>query len=145
MGLGIALLALTDTSGSGAVVHRGATSGRAFQPSRDNPRSATRELIDQTLREAGHRVLSTRDALEALEVVRRIRIDVLVAGVLLDGRRKTAVGELRSIQPRLRVVSICDPNDEPQIIDRGARLSSPFSLEDLREAVAASLEHRVDP
>jgi len=106
--------------------------------------AATRELIDQTLRESWHRVLSTRDTLEALELVRRVRIDVLVAGVLPDGHRRAAVAKLRSIQPRLRIVSICNPDDEPRNIDRNARLSSPFSLEDLREAVAATLEHRGD-
>ena len=40
------------------------------------------ELIDQVLRESGHHVLSTRDALEAIDVAGRVRIDVVVAGVL---------------------------------------------------------------
>jgi CheY-like chemotaxis protein len=106
--------------------------------------AALQELIDQVLRESGHRVLSTKDALEALEVARRVRIDVLVAGVLREARRQTLIRELRSIQPGLRIVSICGPDDDPQKIDRSRRLSSPFSLDDLREAVAPGPDHPGD-
>jgi len=98
--------------------------------------AAVEELIDQALRESGHRVLATTNALEALEVVRRIRIDVVVVGVLLGERGQTLVDELRSIQPGLRIVSISGSEDEFRGIDRSARLSSPFSLDDLREAAA---------
>jgi len=94
------------------------------------------ENADQALRESGHRVLATTNALEALEVVRRIRIDVVVVGVLLGERGQTLVDELRSIQPGLRIVSISGSEDEFRGIDRSARLSSPFSLDDLREAAA---------
>jgi DNA-binding NtrC family response regulator len=101
--------------------------------------AAVEELIEQALRESGHRVLTTSNALEALEVVRRVRIDVLVVGVLLEERWQTLVAELRSIQAGLRIVSICGPDDDLKGIVRSARLSSPFSLDDLREAVAAGL------
>jgi DNA-binding NtrC family response regulator len=105
--------------------------------------AAVQELMDQALRESGHRVLSTENALEALEVVRRVRIDVLVAGGLLEEGRETLVVELRSVQPELRIVSIYGPDDDLEKIDRGASLSSPFSLDDLREVVAASLDRPV--
>jgi DNA-binding response OmpR family regulator len=102
--------------------------------------AAVQELIDQALRESGHRVLTTKNALEALEVVRRVRIDVLVLGVLLEERGQALVGELRSIHAGLRIVSISGPDDDLEGIDPSARLSSPFSLDDLREAAAAGLD-----
>jgi|SRR5439155_9703059 len=106
--------------------------------------AAVEDLIEQALRESGHRVLTTANALEALEVVRRVRIDVLVVGVLLQEQWQKLVGELRSIQAGLRIVSISGPDDERRGIDRSVRLSSPFSLDDLREAVAAGLDRRGD-
>jgi len=102
--------------------------------------AAVEELIDQTLRASGHRVLTTQNALEALEVVRRIQIDVLVVGVLLGERGQTLVGEFRSIQAGLRIVSISGPDDDLKGIDPSACLSSPFSLDDLREATAVGLD-----
>jgi CheY-like chemotaxis protein len=100
--------------------------------------TAVLELIDQVLRESGHHVLSTKDVLEAIEVARRVRIDVLVAGVLLDAR--TLVCQLRSIQPEVHII-LCDLDDERETIDRTTRLTTPLSLTDLREAVAAGLDH----
>jgi hypothetical protein len=94
------------------------------------------------LREAGHRVLGTTNVLEALEVVRRVRVDVLVVGALLEERSQSLVGELTSIQPGLRIVSICSPDDDFDDIDPSARLSSPFALDEVCEAVAASLPAR---
>jgi DNA-binding response OmpR family regulator len=101
--------------------------------------AAVEELIDQALRASGHRVLTTQNALEALEVVRRIHIDVLVVGVLLGERGQTLVDEFRSIQAGLRIVSISGPDDDLDGIDPSACLSSPFSLEDLLEAAAVGL------
>jgi DNA-binding NtrC family response regulator len=103
--------------------------------------AAVQELIDQTLRESGHRVLTTRNALEALEVVRRVRIDVLIVGLLLDERGQALVGEFRSIQPGMAIVSISG-SDDLDGIDHCARLSRPFSLDDLREAATSALDSR---
>jgi CheY-like chemotaxis protein len=58
--------------------------------------AAVLELIDQILRESGHRVLSTRHALEAIEVAGRVRIDVVVAGALPEVR--ALVCQLHSIR-----------------------------------------------
>ena len=96
------------------------------------------ELIDQALREAGHCVLTTKNSLEALEIVRRVRVDILVAGELFDERRQEIVDELRSVQPRLGVVSTVGPDDLQQT-DVVASLRPPFSLDDLRAAVATTL------
>ena len=103
---------------------------------------AVLELIDQVMREAGHRVLSTNDAREAIEVANRVRIDVVIAGVFHDdGGRHALVCQLRSIQPDVHLI-ICDPNDEGEPIDRVTRLSAPFSLSELREAVVATVAAR---
>jgi DNA-binding response OmpR family regulator len=102
--------------------------------------AAVEDLIEQALRESGHRVLTTQNALEALEVVRRVQIDVLVVGELLGERGQTLVGEFRSIQPGLRIVSISGPNEDLKGIDPSACLSSPFSLDDLREVATAGLD-----
>lgn len=91
---------------------------------------AVQELVDQGLREAGHRVLATSSSEEALEVVRRVRVDVLVAG-MVNGGVEDLVDELRAIQPDLRLVSLPGAN--------GAT-PAPVSLEALVEAVAASVE-----
>jgi DNA-binding NtrC family response regulator len=101
--------------------------------------AAVQELIDQALREAGHRVLSTSNALEAFEVVRRVDIDVLVVGLLVEERSQALVGELRSIQASLPIVCIAGPDDDLAPIAGTARLPSPFSLDDLHEAVAAAI------
>ena len=106
--------------------------------------AAVQELIDQALRESGHRVLTTKNALEALELVRRVRIDVLIVGLLLDERGQTLVGEFDSIQAGMRIVTISGPDDDLDGIAHSARLSSPFSLDDLREATAAALDSRAD-
>jgi DNA-binding response OmpR family regulator len=91
---------------------------------------AVQELVDQGLREAGHRVLATGSLEETREVVRRVRVDVLVAG-MVDGEVETVFDELRAIQPDLRLVSIPGANG-------GA--PAPVSLEALVEAVTASVE-----
>jgi CheY-like chemotaxis protein len=87
---------------------------------------AVSELIEQALRGHGHRILSTQSALEALAVARRIRIDVVLAGDLFQEPHDAVVGELRSIQPGLAVLGICD--------------AAPLSLDDLRAVVAETIE-----
>jgi DNA-binding response OmpR family regulator len=105
--------------------------------------AAVQELVEQALRDLGHRILSTQNTLEALEVVRRVRVDVLVAGHLVQDRLNAVVNELRSLQPQLSVVTICAQEDELDQVDLGAALSPPFSLSDLRAVITAGLEHRV--
>src|SRR5947209_17769686 len=63
--------------------------------------AAVRELIEHALRECGHAVLSTKDAFEAFEVARRIRVDLLVLGALGGGRVPTLVRDLRSEERRV--------------------------------------------
>jgi CheY-like chemotaxis protein len=100
--------------------------------------AAVQELVDQALRDPGHRVLTTNNALEALELLQRIRVDVIVLGDLVDERGPTLVDELRTLQPGLRIVSIAA--DELEGVGDCVRLPSPVALDDLREAAAAELD-----
>jgi DNA-binding response OmpR family regulator len=103
----------------------------------ENP--AVQELIDQALRECGYRVLSTKDGLEAVGVVRRVRIDLLVAGAPFGERRQLVLAELRSLQPGLPIVSISASGDDIRNVDGSGSLPNPFSLDDLQAAVVAGL------
>jgi hypothetical protein len=81
------------------------------------------ELIDAALRDAGHRVLTTTKPEEVVVLARSIRIDVLIGdhGDALAALEK----ELRLVQPGVRVVRVCDP-DELQLdgSDRTPRVAA---------------------
>lgn len=102
--------------------------------------AAVQDLIEQALRESGHRVLTTNNSLEALELMRRVEIDFLVVGDVLAERREKLVEELRALQPDLGVVSICGPDEDDVVDDESARLSTPFALDDLAAVIAAGLD-----
>jgi DNA-binding response OmpR family regulator len=106
--------------------------------------AAAQELMELALREAGHRVLVTRNPLEVLELGRRLRIDAVVADVAtLDQEGPGLVGQLRTIQPSLSVLYIADRGrvngGDP---DDATALHAPFSLDELQEAVAGGLAGR---
>jgi CheY-like chemotaxis protein len=134
-------LALPHGGGQGGGVSAAAASSATILVLEED--AAVQELIDQALRDSGHRVLSTKNALEALEVVQRVRIDILVVGDLLEPRQ-TVVDDLRTLQPTLAVVGICsdDDGDELRGLDSVARLSTPFSLDELCVAVASARRDR---
>jgi hypothetical protein len=86
--------------------------------------SAVLELIEQALRDGGAIVFATRDPFEALDVVRRVKVDLLI---LEDPARDVERGLARdfcAIQPALRVL-FAGPE--------------PLSLSRLPETVAAEL------
>jgi DNA-binding response OmpR family regulator len=101
--------------------------------------AAVQDLVEQALRELGHRVLSTKDAPEALHVARRVRIDVAIVGVLLDTRSETLVRDLLALQPGLRIISISGPDDDARRVDGGETVFSPLSLDELCESVAVAV------
>jgi DNA-binding response OmpR family regulator len=106
--------------------------------------AAAQELMEHVLREAGHRVLVTRNPLEALELGRRIHIDALVADVAtLDQDGPGLIQQLRRIQPSLPVLYLAD-RGQLNGADAGTApaLHPPFSLDELQEAVAAALAGR---
>ena len=94
--------------------------------------TAVQELIDQALRDAGHRVVGTNDPLEALDILHRVHLDVLIVGSLLDTRMEALLGQLGSIQAGLQILSIDGAGSNGR-----ASLASPIPLDDLAEAVAA--------
>lgn len=106
--------------------------------------AAAQELMEHVLREAGHRVLVTRNPLEALELGRRVRIDVLVADVAtLDQAGPCLVQQLRTIQPSLAVLYLSDRvRLNGADTNNASALDAPFSLDELQEAVAAAIASR---
>ena len=103
--------------------------------------SAAQELIDQALRGSGHRVLITRDPQEALEVGRQVRIDVLVGDAELWREQGSLMEWLCSIQPDMRAVRVCDPDEKYfSELDGEVCLLRPFSLDELEGAVAQALK-----
>jgi DNA-binding response OmpR family regulator len=100
--------------------------------------AAVQELVDQALRGSGDHVLVTQNALEVLDVARRVRIDLLVIDI---DSQPGLVEEIRESQPDLQVLYLSDSTDErragPQ---RSPLLLTPFSLDELRAAIAARLD-----
>jgi len=106
--------------------------------------ASVQELLEHALREAGHRVLVTRDPREAFELARRIRIDALVCDLaIVEQRGPGLIGRLREMQPSLPVLYLADrgPAGEEALED-GSTLQTPFSLDELQEAVAAAIDRR---
>ncbi len=103
--------------------------------------SAAQELIEQTLRRRGHRVLVTSDPLEALRLGQRIRFDVLVGDVELYWEWPSLIERLRSMQPDLRLVRISETDEQTfSELEDGVTLGRPFSLDELEHAVAQVLK-----
>jgi DNA-binding response OmpR family regulator len=100
--------------------------------------AAVQELVEQALRDSGDRVLVTQNALEVLDVARRVRIDLLVIDI---DSEPGLVEELREYQPNLRVLYLSDSTDEqPAGPRRTPLLLTPISLNELRAAIAAQLD-----
>jgi DNA-binding response OmpR family regulator len=104
--------------------------------------AAVQDLVDQALRESGDRVLISKNPIEALELANRLRIDLLVADVgFLEQSDPHVVKELQSVA-YLLYTNVRDGSRLAQL-ESGTTLRSPFSLEELRGAVAAALrDHR---
>src|ERR671930_387422 len=101
--------------------------------------AAVQELLEHALRGVGHRVLVTRDPREAFELARRVRIDVLVCGLALREQRGPGlIRRLREMQPSLRVLFLADRGlADAEAVEDGSTLQTPFSLDELEEAVTA--------
>jgi DNA-binding response OmpR family regulator len=100
--------------------------------------AAVQELVEQALRESGDRVLVTQNALEVLDVARRVRIDLLV--IHIDSESGLA-DEIRKSQPDLQVLYLSNSTDQqPAGLQHGSLLLTPFSLGELRAAIAAQLD-----
>jgi len=104
--------------------------------------AAAQELIDQALRESGDRVLISNNPLEALGLASRVRIDLIVGDAgLLEASDPHVVEQLQSIGQVL--YTNVRGSSRLAKLDGVIALRSPFSLEDLKETVAAALRtHR---
>src|SRR6266567_2470706 len=100
--------------------------------------AAARELIDQALRESGDRILVTDDPNEAIELARRVRIDLLVSDVtLLQHHGQPFLKHLRSVERGLSVLYLDSRNGQGFVeAEDGITLHTPFSLDELQKAVA---------
>jgi DNA-binding response OmpR family regulator len=100
--------------------------------------AALQELVEQALRAGGDWVLVTGNPLEVLDVARRVRIDLLV--VHIESGREL-FEEVQVLQPDLRVLYLVDETEElPAGLDSVAALPTPFSLGQLRAAIAELLD-----
>jgi DNA-binding response OmpR family regulator len=101
--------------------------------------AALQELLEQALRGAGHHVLCTPDPDEALEVARRIKVDVLVLGEPAPNG-PSSINEIRALQPGVEVLDIAHADEGLAELMSATRLPKPLSLDDLRSAVASLVE-----
>ena len=104
--------------------------------------AAAQELIEQALRKTGNIVLVSNNPAEILQLASRVQIDLIVGDAgLLDGSDPLVVDHLQSVVPIL-YTHVQGSWRRAQLSD-SPMLASPFSLEELREAVCAALrEHR---
>ena len=103
--------------------------------------SAALELIEQALRESSYRVLATNNPIEAFELARRVRIDLLIGDIaLLEGQEQPLLRQFHSVQQDLKILYL-GTQDDPTAgsADGEGTLAVPFSLDELRDAVAAAL------
>jgi CheY-like chemotaxis protein len=108
--------------------------------------AAVQELIDLALREAGHRVLVTRNPLEVIELARRVRIDVLIADAeTLEREGPNLVEKLGSIQPAMAVLYMAARGQADEDAENASALRAPFSLDELQEAVTAAVDRAAEP
>jgi DNA-binding response OmpR family regulator len=102
--------------------------------------AAAQELIDQTLRQSGDRVLISNSPVEALVLANRVRIDLIVGDAgLLEGSDPHVVEQLHLVGQVL-YTHVRESSRLAQL-ESGTALHSPFSLDELSDAVAAAL-HR---
>lgn len=109
-----------------------------------------RQLIRETLEQAGYHVTEARDGREALQQYRQAPVDVVIMDILMpdqDGLESTAT--LRREFPNVKVVAITGGSDMIGILNfldvakmLGARrtLQKPFDMKALLHAVQAELQ-----
>jgi DNA-binding NtrC family response regulator len=105
--------------------------------------ASVQELLEHVLREAGHRVLVTRDPREVFELARRVRIDALVCDLsMAEQRGPGLIRRLREMQPSVSVLYLDGGPTAEEAVADGSTLHTPFSLDELQEAVAAALKRQ---
>lgn len=107
----------------------------------DDP--AVRKVIGTTLQRAGHHVLLARNATDALVLMQRVPVDLLIADIVLPDMPGTVLAErCRMARPGTRVLYISGYGME-DLTQRGLRaaevLEKPFSPAVLRLKVEEAL------
>ena len=96
-------------------------------------------MIENTLRQRGHRVLATNKPNEVLEIARRIRIDLLISDVVAGG--PALAQQMAEMQPSLKVIYLLDGDATTAAADAAdGILQKPVVLGELEAAVASALD-----
>jgi CheY-like chemotaxis protein len=103
---------------------------------------AVREVIAAHLRSEKHTVLTARSGEQALELIARHRVDLVVVDLVMPGRDGVQViTNLRITHPDIRIIAMSgDTNSSVYLraaesLGANARLQKPFTHEQLLQAV----------
>src|SRR5581483_7797502 len=107
-----------------------------------HPEAVVLEIVEQALRDAGHRVLATVDPSELVALARHVWIDVIVSDASFAGR--AFVATLRSIQPQLQIVYGIAAEEHVQGYgaDGVHAVVAPYTLAHLQKIVSDALASR---
>ena len=112
----------------------------------DDP--AIRGSIRKILEREGHDVREARDGDEGVRLFRHERVDVVVTDLIMPGKEGIeTILELRENDPGVRILAISGGGtmlgesvlSDAEAIGADASLSKPFTVDQLRRAVAALL------
>jgi DNA-binding response OmpR family regulator len=98
---------------------------------------AAQELIEQALRAKGYHVLVTNDAHEAFVLLKRIRVDLMVADSEICSE-VSARADAFSLIPQTASLRVVDQPIAPVTVTPPI-LVAPFTLDELVDAVAQAL------
>lgn len=97
-----------------------------------------RHVLREALGAEGYHVMATRDEVEAFEVLRGTRVDLLISDLTDPPNSEGALEAVRAEFPDLPVVALSDPGSHPTLFfaawqkPRGYRtLTKPFRLGEL--------------
>lgn len=109
-----------------------------------------RSLLQQMLETLGHESTPAGDGIEGLKVFRAGAFDVVVTDILMPEQEGLeTIGELRRIDPRVRIIAISGggriqgPDEvllQASNLGAQATLGKPFRLDDLKRALFGVVE-----
>lgn len=88
-----------------------------------------RELLEETLRRAGHEVLSAANGKDAIPLFRANPVEVIIADMLMpekDGLE--TIAELRSISPNVKIIAISGARPELMVLSMAEKLGAVKTL-----------------
>jgi len=112
--------------------------------------STSRRILTEALAKDGYRILAVGDGTEALDIIEREQIDVLLTDVVMPGIDGIELLErARLVQPHCRAI-IMSGHSTPEAVIGAFRnracdfLSKPFGVDELRTAVRSALERTAE-